>query len=144
MTLRAAFLLTLLSAFVLAGCARPDPEQQLRETISGLQDSLEQRGAGGISEVLAEDFIGPGGLDREAAARLARGLSMRHRETGVLFGPLDVQLGEGHATVEFTATLSGGSGRLMPGSVGIYSVQTGWRHEAGQWRMTSARWTPRL
>jgi hypothetical protein len=55
-----------------------------------------------------------------------------------------VQLQPGHATARFSAALSGGSGRLLPDAAQLYDVETGWREEDGEWRLTSARWTPKL
>jgi len=49
-----------------------------------------------------------------------------------------------HATVAFDAALTGGSGRLLPDAARLYSVETGWRLDDGEWRLTSATWEPRL
>jgi hypothetical protein len=54
---------------VLAGCARTPPEQALRETMSGLQTAIESRDAAAVHALLADDFIGPEGLDRDGARR---------------------------------------------------------------------------
>lgn len=128
----------------LAACSPTPPEQRLRESMAGLQASLEARDAAGISEWLAEDFVGPDGLDREGARRLARMMFLRHRDVGAGLGPAEVTLQEGHATVRFTAALSGGSGRMLPDAMQVFDVETGWREDDGEWRMTSARWTPAL
>ncbi|MEG3190983.1 nuclear transport factor 2 family protein [Lysobacter sp. D1-1-M9] len=125
---------------LLLGCSRTPPEQQLRESLGQLQAVLEGRDASAMSEWLAEDFVGPDGMDRDAARRLARVMFLRHRDVGVTLGPLDVALQEGHATVRFTAAVSGGSGRILPDSARVYEVETGWRMVNGEWRMTSVRW----
>lgn len=142
--MRGLLLPLLLLPWLLAGCARPEPEERLRETLQALQVSLEGRSSDGVREILADDFVGPGGLDRAGAAQLARVLLMRHRSVGITFGPFEVELQDQHATVEFTAALTGGSGRLLPDAARVYTLQTGWREHEGQWRMTSARWTPQL
>lgn len=128
----------------LGGCARPPPEQALRGAVAELQDAVEARESAIFEERLAEDFIGPHGLDRRGARRMARGVYLRHRDIDVRIGPLDVELREGHATVRFTAALTGGSGGLLPASGQVYQVETGWRLEGDEWRMTSATWEPRL
>ena len=107
----AALLLALLGA---AGCARTPPEEALRETVGEALDAIGSRDAGALVDHLAEDFVGPGGLDRDGARRLAALHFLRHGEVGVLPGPLDVQLQDQHARVRFNAVLSGGSGRLLP------------------------------
>src|SRR5690606_13826383 len=126
----------------LAGCSRPPPEQALREAFEGLHAAVEARDASGVADVLAEDFIGPGGLDRDGARRMSALQFMRHGDVSVLPGPLTVELQDQHARVRFSAVLAGGSGRLLPDSAEAWQVDTGWRLVDGDWRMTSADWKP--
>ena len=134
----------LLLCAALAACSRTPPEQALREAMAGMYSAIEARDAGKLAGFLAEDFIGPGGLDRDGARRLAALHFMRHGEVGVAAGPLDIELQEAHARVRFSAVLSGGSGRLLPESARAWQVDTGWRLVDGDWLMTSAEWTPAL
>src|SRR5690554_3069244 len=127
-----------------AGCARPAPEEALRNAVAGVQESIEERDAGALRRYLAEDFIGPGGMDRDQARRTATLYMMQHQSVGLTMGPLDLELQEPHATVRFRAALTGGSGRLPPDRANFYQVETGWRMEGGEWRITSASWTPAL
>lgn len=127
-----------------SGCRHETPEQQLRDTVDDLQAAIAGRDAGAIRGMLAEDFIGNDGLDRDGARRLAALYFVRTRDIGVTLGPLDVSLqGGSHARVDCTAALTGGSGGWLPESGRIYSVRSGWRLEQGQWRLTSLEWTPR-
>ncbi|HEY4529459.1 MAG TPA: nuclear transport factor 2 family protein [Luteimonas sp.] len=139
---RAALLVLLLLAA--AGCTRTPPEEALRDTVREALVTIESREAGALADHLAEDFVGPGGLDRDGARRLAALHFLRHGDVGVLPGPLDVELQEGHARVRFSAVLAGGSGRLLPDSTQAWQVDTGWRLDDGEWRMTSADWAPAL
>ncbi len=134
----------LVMGLLLAACSQTPPEQRLREAMVGLQTAIEARDADDISAWLADDFVGPEGLDGNGAQRLARVMFLRHRDVGARLGPMDVALQEGHATVRFTAALTGGSGRMLPDAVQVFDVETGWREDDGEWRMTSARWTPQL
>lgn len=134
----------LLLPVALAACSRPPPEQALREAMAGMHSAIEARDAVELAGFLAEDFIGPGGLDRDGARRLAALHFMRHGEVGVTAGPLDIELQEAHARVRFSAVLSGGSGRLLPESARAWQVDTGWRLVDGDWRMISADWEPAL
>ena len=131
-------------AFCLVGCSRTPPEQALREAMAELQQGVEARDADVIEERLAEDFVGPEGLDRDGARRIAALQMMRHEKLGLTIGPLDVRVQDDHATVRFTAAATGGSGGLIPDSAEVYEVETGWRLEDGEWRMTSASWKPTL
>lgn len=128
---------------VLAACQRTPPEQRLRATIAGLQSAIEQHDASALQDAMAEDFIGHGGLDRDGARRMAVGTFLRYRDVGVSLGPLDIDLRQEHATVRFTAALTGGSG-ILPDSGQVYDVETGWRLEGGDWLLVNAQWKPRL
>jgi hypothetical protein len=129
----------------LCACARGTPEQRLRTTVSSLQAAIQARDAGDIRALLAEDFVGPEGLDREGAVRMAQALFLRHRGIGAtIVGPLQVRMQPHHASVRFEAALTGGSGGVLPDAARLYSVETGWRLQDGDWRLTSATWIPRL
>lgn len=112
--------------------------------MAGLQAAIEARDASALQDYLAGDFIGPDGLDRAGARRIATLYLMRHDRVGVTIGPLDISLQEPHATVRFTAAMTGGGGRLLPDSGQVYAVQTGWRLEGDAWKLTSASWKPQF
>jgi hypothetical protein len=131
----------------LSHCAGTTPEQRLRQDLASLQAGIQARDAGAIKHLLADDFIGPGGMDRTAAARLAQLTFLQHRDIGASIGPLQVQFfpsaqAPDHASVRFTAVLTGGSGALLPDEAQVYQVRTGWRREGDAWLLTSATWTP--
>lgn len=128
-----------------AGCTRPAPEQRLREQLDALQAAIDARDAGAIEEVLAEDFVGNEGMDRQGARRLAAGTFLRYRAIGARLGPVRIDLqGEHRATAGFTALVSGGDGNLLPERGQVYQVTTGWRLDDGDWRIVSATWEPEL
>ena len=131
----------LLAATLLcAGCSDPPPEQALRQSMADLEAAVEAREPGAVAGLLAEDFVGPDGMDRAGARRLAQLAFLRNRDVGLVVGPLDIAVQDGHATVRFTAALSGGTGAWLPERGSVYRVETGWRREGGDWAMTSARW----
>lgn len=125
----------------LAGCSREPPEQALRATIAAMEAAAEARDSEALLERLSEDFVGPDGMDRERFRRYLALIWLRNREVGVGLGPIQVELVGLGARAEFTATTRGGGG-LVPDRV--YRVKTGWRMEAGQWRLLSAEWEPVL
>lgn len=132
-------------AVAATACARAAPEEALRTQMGALQQSIEKRDAAAIGDTLAEDFIGNDGLDRRDAQRMAAGLFLRYRSVGAAFGPLQVRMhGDTRATVTFTVAATGGSGGMLPSEAQVYDVSTGWRDSGDGWRMTSARWSPRL
>ena len=144
---RAAFgrwLFVALAVSLLAGCAREAPEAALRGRAASLVEAIEQRQPAALQQHLAADFIGNGGLDREGARRLAAGLALRHRDAGIVLGPLQVEMAQEHATVRTTALLRGGSGGILPDSAQAYEVTSGWRLEDGEWMLASLQWEPML
>lgn len=129
---------------LLAGCVRSDPETALREAVDGLHQAVEARDPAAVQQLLADDFIGNDGLDRDGARRLMAAIVLRHRELGSTLGPLQVEMGQDHADVRFQAMLRGGSGALLPDSAQLYDVDSSWRLENGDWKLYHARWTPAL
>lgn len=134
-----AGLALLILATALASCQRPPPEQRLREAVESLRESIERRDAASMQDLLAGDFVGPDGIDRDGARRLAQAIYLRHRNIAIALGPMEIDLQQDHATVEFTAMLTGGSGSLLPDSGRLYNVRTGWRLDGDEWKLTSAQ-----
>ena len=141
---RCAWIVAGMALLILLACTKTPPEQALRDTIADLQAAVEARDASAMESFLADDFVGPDGMDRDGARRMAALYLMRHDSVGATTGPLTVQMQTDHARVDFTAALTGGSGRLLPESGRVYAVRTGWRVEDGDWKMTSASWEPQL
>ena len=138
------FLRTLALCMVLAACAKTPPEQALRRTIDDMHAAVEARDVSGLSDGIARDFIGPGGMDRTAARRLAQLVFLRNQKVGMTVGPLDIAMREGGATVRFTAAMTGGSGGLLPQSGQVYEVRTDWRSDGDEWELVAAEWSEKL
>ncbi len=128
----------------LSACSSESPEARLERAVESLGDAIETRDAAGIEDWLAGDFIGPEGMDREGARRMAALMFLRYRDVGVVFGPARTEVSGSHATVRFEALLTGGSGQVLPDSAQAYAVESGWRLEDGEWRLTSVSWSTRL
>lgn len=134
-----------LLAALLLGCTRPPPEAAVRAQLQVLEQAIAARDAGALREVLAPDFVGNDGLDRDGARRLAAGLFLRHRAVRARLGPVEVQVhGPAAATTRFTVVLTGGNGGLLPDTGQAYRVEAGWRQQGGEWRLRSAVWEPVL
>lgn len=126
-----------------AGCSRTPPEEALRATIASMEAAAEARDAEALVDAFAEDFAGPGNMDRDQFRRYVALIWLRNREVGVTLGPLDVELVGERARVEFTAATAGGDG-FLPDSAQVYRVRTGWRLDDGEWRLISAEWEESL
>ncbi|MET0718013.1 MAG: nuclear transport factor 2 family protein, partial [Pseudoxanthomonas sp.] len=59
---------------------------------------------------------------------------------GVTTSPVEIDMQGEHATVRFTAVLTGGNGRFLPDSAQVYAISSGWRIEDGKWRVYYAQW----
>ena len=127
-----------------AGCSRPPPEVALREAVAAMEASIDARDAGALARQLDDDFIGPGGMDREGARRTAALYFLQHARIGLVPGPLSIDIRDSGAQVSLTVGVSGGNSRLLPESGQVYDVRSGWRLRDGEWRMTSIEWTPKL
>ena len=129
---------------LLAACARSAPEERLRQSLAALQTAMEERDLEALHASLAEDFVGPEGMDRNGARGLAMLSFRRYRDVAVVLGPAEIAIQGDRATVRFSAALSGGAGRALPEAAQVYQVETGWRDSEGEWRMTSAAWKSKL
>ena len=124
---------------VVSACSRSTPEQVLRLQITQMQQGIEQREAARVIAPLADDFLGNGGMDRQAVERLLRAQLLLNQRIEVVLGPVDVRI-EGHnAQADFSVVLAGGNGRLFERGR-IHEVSTHWREQDGQWQLYRAQW----
>lgn len=127
------------------GCSRPPEAQRLRDTLAAMQTAMEQRAPRDFMQYISTDFVGNDGeVDREGLHNLLRGAVLQNARIGVTLGPPDIELQGNRATLKVTATLTGGSGGLVPEHGGIYSVTTGWKKEGGEWVCINAKWQQKL
>lgn len=126
---------------LLVACSRTDPETKLRARIDALQVTIQSRQPARTMEAVTGDFTGNDGMDREALHNLLRAQFLAKADIGVTTGPLQVSMQGDHATVRFTAMLTGGNGGWIPEDAGAYQVTTGWRVEDGDWKLYAAQWS---
>ncbi|MDQ3160842.1 MAG: hypothetical protein M3Q51_07455, partial [Pseudomonadota bacterium] len=97
----------------------------------------------GLHDLLAEDFVGNGGMDRRGARQLAVTVFLRQRDVDARLGPVIVALrSEAEVVATFSVLATGGNGGWLPESGQVFEFETGWRLEEGEWRLLNARWTP--
>ena len=142
---RAVAAMAVITALLVAGCGKDDPEQAVRLQVEAMQAAIDARDTGDVEDLLARDFVGNDGMDRRAIRQLAAGVFLRHREVAAKVGPVSVELrGESDAIARFSVLATGGSGGFLPESGQVYQVETGWRLVDGEWKLLSANWTPNL
>ena len=128
-----------------AACSRTPDEQRIRETIAAMQQAMEQREPRAFMAHVAADFIGNDAtFDRDALHNLLRVEVLRNDAIGVTLGPIDIELQGDRATVRLAATITGGSGGLLPEHGAIYAIRSGWRREGREWICFSAEWKQEL
>ena len=93
------FVLAIAVLFAIVACSRDSPEQAVRRQIEAMQSAIEERDAGALSGVLAEDFIRHGGMDRREARGLAVAVFLRHRQVNARPGPT-ARAGRGHCAIQ--------------------------------------------
>ena len=128
----------------LAGCDSTPPEQKLRATIAKMETDGEAHKVSDVMDVVADDFGGPGGMDRKGLQRFLTLVSLQNTNLGVTMGPIEVEVMGERATAKFTLGATGGAGRFMPDRAQVYDVTTGWRMEGGEWKLISAQWKDQL
>jgi ketosteroid isomerase-like protein len=130
----------LVSSALLVGCARSDPERELRETIGAMAAAIEKRDPGGFLDALADDFTRESGaFGKHEARRVLAGVLPRHEKITVTAVVTAVRIeGErAHAKVRVVAT--GGAG-LLPERGQTWEFDSAWRREGGRWRVFNAEW----
>ena len=108
-----------------------------------MQAAAESGDTDALFAPIAQDFSGSEAMDRQAFRRYVVVMRMRNARVSVTLGPIDATLLGDRATADFSAAISGGAG-VLPDNAQVYEVNTGWRLEGRDWKLISARWTPKL
>ncbi|CAD0335592.1 hypothetical protein NCPPB940_24680 [Xanthomonas hortorum pv. taraxaci] len=115
---------------LVAGCAKPGPEQRLRATLVQMRAAIEARDVRGAMAPVAENFVGEHGMDAAGVRRLLQLQLLGHQTIGVTVGPVDVQMQGSTATARFSVLLPShhrlAATRQRVGAVPC-AVDGGWR-----------------
>jgi hypothetical protein len=126
---------------LLGACSRTPDEQRIRESIEAMQKAAEERNPRAFLTFVSEDFIGNDAeFDKAALANLLRVEVFHGDKVGVTLGPIDIDVQDDRATAHVTATLTGGSGGLLPERGAIYDITSGWKRRGRDWVCYSGRW----
>lgn len=128
------------ACIVAIGCAAPDREAQLRDTIRNMARSLEEHEPGGFLGHLADDFSGNRGeWGAREVRRFVLGQTMRKEPVSIAIDSMELNVRDDRATALVTARISGQRGWL-PRRGEPYRFRTGWRLEGGEWVVIRADW----
>lgn len=137
--------IVLLSAILLAACSRTPEEQRIRNAITAMQQAVQAHQPRDFMSYVSTDFAGEDAtVDRDGLANILRAEVLRNDVVGVILGPIDVQMQGSRATVHVTATVTGGSGGLLPEHGAIYAITSGWKKDGSDWLCYNASWEQKL
>lgn len=137
-------LVAVLAGLLLAACSGSlTVEQQVIATLRNMEVAAESGEHFDFMAYVAEDFQGQlGGMDRQAFHRFMIFQMNQHRRLQARFFPIHVrETGEDRATANFDLLVTGGGG-LLPESGRLFSVDTAWFKDGGDWLLTRADWEP--
>lgn len=139
-------LLVLIALFALCGaCSRTPDETRIRDAVGAMQAAMENASPRDFMAHVTADFTGnEGSVDHEGLHNLLRAIVLRNEKIGVTLGPIEVDVQGNRATLHVTATLTGGSGGLLPEHGAIYAITSGWRREGREWLCYNASWEQKL
>src|SRR5688572_27448407 len=89
---RLAGLFVVALAALMAGCDSTPPEEKLRATIAKMEADGEAHKVSDVMDIVADDFGGPGGMDRKGLQRFLTLVSLQNTNLGVTIGPIEVEV----------------------------------------------------
>lgn len=131
----------LLFVLTLGACSRPSDEEQIRAAIGEMQQAIETGKPADFMRHIADDFTGDdGNIDNQSLHNFLRAQALMHATIGINLISTDVELQGNRATVTLTVTMTGGSGRWLPERGSVQRIESGWRHQDGDWLCINAQW----
>ncbi len=127
---------TTLTLCSLVACKQGTPEDQVRAAFAATIEAVEKSDAGGASELLAQDFEGPEGMDRAAARLYLMGI-FRQQKVGVTVLANRVQINRDGALQAVELVLTSKGGGLLPEDMGHRSYVIRWRKTGSHWKIRS-------
>jgi len=126
----------------MVACSRTPDDAAIRAAIDAAVAGAEARRPADVLAVVADDFIGNDGVDRDGLHDLLRAHMVVAGALGVhIPGRIDVELQGDRAVARFGAVMTDSSGRWIPDRIRTLQFETGWRREGGAWRCYYARWS---
>lgn len=131
-------------ALFAVGCARGDPERELRSTIAEMAQAIEQHKPGDFLNTVADDFARESGaFGKQDAKRLLAGAMLRNEKITVNAVVTEVRVDGDRATARVKVLATGGAG-LLPDRGQTWDFDSAWRREGGRWKVFNAEWSEGL
>jgi hypothetical protein len=129
----------------LISCHRETDEDKIRKVITSVQKAAEGKDVKKIIEVVSKTYQDPQGYDFDSIKGLLLGYFFRHQKVHVYIPDIDISVEDSSAKAVFQTVLTGGdrtgsASDILPDALGMYAFYLSFRREAGEWKVTSARW----
>jgi coenzyme F420-reducing hydrogenase alpha subunit len=129
-----------LAAMLAVGCARSDPENELRSTIASMAQAIERHAPGEFLDAVADDFSrDSGAFGKQDAKRLLAGAMLRNEKITVSAVVTEVRVDGDRATAKVKVLATGGAG-MLPERGQTWDFDSAWRREGGRWKVFNADW----
>jgi hypothetical protein len=129
-----------LAAMLAVGCARSDPEKELRSTIASMAQAIERHAPGEFLDAVADDFARESGaFGKQDAKRLLAGAMLRNEKITVSAVVTEVRVDGDRATAKVKVLATGGAG-MLPERGQTWDFDSAWRREGGRWKVFNAEW----
>ncbi len=136
----ASLWVSIFAVLLLAGCARSDPDKELRATVQTMAKAIERREPAVFLDALTEDFTRESGaFGKPDAKRVLAGVYLRNEKINVNATVTEVRIAGDRATAKLRVVATGGAG-LLPERGQTWEIDTGWRRESGHWKLFNAEW----
>jgi ketosteroid isomerase-like protein len=123
-----------------AGCARSDPERELRATIDAMAQAIEKREPAAFLEAMTDDFSRESGaFGKQEAKRTLAAAILRNEKIGVSAVVTEIRIDGDRAFARVRVVATGGAG-LLPERGQTWDFESAWRRESGQWKVFNAEW----
>ena len=130
----------LIGLVALTRCARSDPEKELRATIAGMAQAIEQHRLTDALEPVAEDFSRESvAFGKQDARRVLAGAMLGNERIQLSTTVTEVRIEGDRAFARVRVIAAGGAG-LLPERGQTWEFDTVWRREQGRWRVFNAEW----
>jgi hypothetical protein len=127
-------------------CHRETDVDKIKKVVSKVQKAAEEKDVKKILDAVSKTYRDPQGNDFESIKGLLLGFFFRHQRVHVYVPDIDVSVEDSSAKAQFQAVLTGGdrtgaASDILPDALGMYAFDVSFRTEAGEWKVTSARWS---
>ena len=135
-------LLPLVTALLLAGCARTSDEEQIAQAIAAIAAAVEAKEFPAVEAHLHESFRANGDMDATRVKQLLAMYGLQHKRLGVSVAGSKTTLDPVYpdrAKTVMSVVVTGSSGHL-PSDGSVWTVDVEWIKVSGDWLVRKATW----